>query len=93
MLGIHTILNLVMSASVMAYFPPEQDESFSRIKFWEHSIGNAVIAKVLARHCGLDEEMAFTAGLLHDIGKLVLAFFLKMNFPRCWITEISTIVC
>ena len=45
--------------------------------FWRHSIATALCAKNLARQAGLDQDAAFIAGLLHDIGRLVLA----INFP------------
>ena len=38
---------------------------------WRHSIITAVAAGILARRAGQDEATAFTAGLLHDVGKLV----------------------
>lgn len=41
--------------------------------FWRHSMATAVCARSLARHTGLNPENAFIAGLLHDIGRLVLA--------------------
>jgi putative nucleotidyltransferase with HDIG domain len=41
-------------------------------KLWRHSVVTAVAAAVLARHLKETEAVAFTAGLLHDIGKLVL---------------------
>jgi putative nucleotidyltransferase with HDIG domain len=39
---------------------------------WRHSVATAVSAAVLAGHLKETEAVAFTAGLLHDIGKLVL---------------------
>ena len=44
---------------------------------WEHSVTTAVAARVLARNFNGNENLAFTAGLLHDIGKLVLGTFLE----------------
>jgi putative nucleotidyltransferase with HDIG domain len=42
--------------------------------FWEHAIGCAVIAGELAHTVAeVDPEAAFTAGLLHDVGRIVLA--------------------
>jgi putative nucleotidyltransferase with HDIG domain len=46
--------------------------------FWRHSIATALCAKILARHARLDQDHAFIAGLLHDIGRLVLA----SSFPE-----------
>ncbi|MBX3408113.1 MAG: response regulator [Phycisphaeraceae bacterium] len=41
--------------------------------FWEHAIGCAVVAGQLAQATGaMDPESAFTAGLLHDVGRVVL---------------------
>ena len=45
--------------------------------FWRHSIATALCAKNLAGRAGLDPDAAFIAGLLHDIGRLVLA----ISFP------------
>jgi putative nucleotidyltransferase with HDIG domain len=52
---------------------------------WEHSAITGVAAKVLAAKLGGDENLAFTAALLHDIGKLVLGAFLEdsqQSIPR-----------
>lgn len=41
-----------------------------------HSAATAAFARDIARHCGMDErtcELAHTAGLLHDVGRLALA--------------------
>jgi HD-like signal output (HDOD) protein len=42
-------------------------------KFWMHSVATGVFARLLAHHKpGLPEEDLFIAGLLHDIGRLVI---------------------
>jgi putative nucleotidyltransferase with HDIG domain len=46
-------------------------------QLWEHSVTTAVAARVVARQLGGVENLAFTAALLHDIGKLVLGAFLE----------------
>ena len=40
---------------------------------WQHSVVVAVSARLLARNIGSDENLAFTGGILHDIGKIVLS--------------------
>src|SRR6185436_17072621 len=40
---------------------------------WRHSVTTAVAAEVIAGHVNQGEAVAFTAALLHDIGKIVLA--------------------
>jgi putative nucleotidyltransferase with HDIG domain len=42
-------------------------------ELWRHSVTTAVAAQRLAQARGEDESLAFTAGLLHDLGKLVLS--------------------
>ena len=42
-------------------------------EFWRHSATTAVLCGLLAKEVGESEATAFTAGLLHDTGKMVLA--------------------
>lgn len=82
MLGVHTLSNIVTAAGIMGHFPPTVDEDFDRLSFWKHAIGVGICARVLARHGGLDPEVAFTSGLLHDIGKLVMAAYFEADFSH-----------
>lgn len=71
-LGFHSIRTLVTACAVSASFAPAHDKRFDFGAFWRHSVGTAVCAKLLAARLGFNPETAFTAGLLHDIGTLVL---------------------
>ena len=46
-------------------------------ELWQHSAVAAVAAKVIARTQNGEENLAFTAALLHDIGKLILSSSLE----------------
>ena len=46
-------------------------------ELWQHSATCAIAARTVAKKLGGDENLVFTAGLLHDIGKLVLSTFLE----------------
>ncbi len=87
-LGVHTIRNVVTAAGVIALFDDDSPQAFSRVKFWQHAIGTGVASRVLAGRCNQDPEVAFTAGLLHDVGKLILQTLLPDEFARimqhCW---------
>lgn len=72
-LGFHSIRTLVTACSVTASFAPDRASKFDLQGFWRHSVATAVCAKVLAPHLRLNPDTAFTAGLLHDLGTLVLA--------------------
>ncbi|MCW9023830.1 MAG: HDOD domain-containing protein [Gammaproteobacteria bacterium] len=82
MLGIHTLYNIVTAAGIIGHFPPAEDQNFDRHSFWQHVIGTGICARVLAHHAGMDQELAFTAGLLHDIGKVVMAVYFEEDFAR-----------
>lgn len=80
MLGIHTLYNIVTAAGIIGHFPVSDDNSFDCYSFWQHAIGTGICARILARHAGIDQELAFTAGLLHDIGKVVMAVYFEEDF-------------
>jgi putative nucleotidyltransferase with HDIG domain len=71
-LGFHSIRTLVTACSVTGSFKPGPGNDFNFPAFWRHSIGSAVCARVLAPHYRLNPDTAFTAGLLHDLGTLVM---------------------
>ena len=51
-------------------------------ELWRHSVAAAVAARILARRQGDDENLAFTAALLHDLGKIVLSEALESVYDR-----------
>ncbi len=66
--------------------------TFDREAFWLHSLAVAVVAEQVALRGSLTEDVdpgeAFTAGLLHDLGQLVLHVLLPESFDRvCQVTE------
>lgn len=71
-LGFETTRKLITAAALTGCFAEGQCASFDHKGFWRHSIAVAACAKILARHMRFNQDYAFTAGLLHDIGRLVL---------------------
>ena len=71
-LGFHTIRNMVIALGVMQSLRAEGEFNLDHTGLWQHSIGTAIASRILARCILEDEETAFTMGLLHDIGKIVL---------------------
>jgi putative nucleotidyltransferase with HDIG domain len=73
-LGFNTIRNLALSVSVHKMMFADHDRGlFSYRDFWKHCVAVGVCSRVLAHRVGYkSEENAFTAGLLHDIGKSLL---------------------
>src|SRR6266849_3031439 len=76
LLGMDTVQSLVLSIQVYAELDKVKPLYFSMDKLWRHSMAVGHLAKHLTRMVTDDPAMAdeaFTAGLFHDIGKLVLA--------------------
>jgi HD-like signal output (HDOD) protein len=72
-LGFKDIRNMALAMSVFSsFFVKGTGSRFERHRFWEHSLGCGLGAKVLAEGAGLNKTELFVAGLIHDLGKVVL---------------------
>jgi putative nucleotidyltransferase with HDIG domain len=78
LLGRRTLANLLTTVTLSQQFDARSCPSFAFDGFWCHSIAVALACRSLAQALRVDEEQAFTVGLLHDIGRLALA----AQFPR-----------
>ncbi|MBA5638946.1 HDOD domain-containing protein [Duganella sp. LX20W] len=81
-LGFQTTRNLITAAAVTGCFAEGRCEGFDHKRFWRHSIATAACAKVLARQMRFNQDYAFTAGLLHDIGRLVLVACFPQQYAQ-----------
>lgn len=76
LLGFEMVKSLVLCIQVFSQFDQVKPNYFSIDKLWRHSLAVAQAARRIAQFEGMAEttaEETYTAGLLHDIGKLVLA--------------------
>jgi putative nucleotidyltransferase with HDIG domain len=77
-LGFRQIYDIVVSVvSVVALARPQKGYGVEANELWNHSVATAVAAQIVARDCSEDQQIAFTAGILHDIGKIVLSLALE----------------
>lgn len=75
MLGLQTIRSIALSASMIGRFPVRSGfGAFDFVAFWRHCIETALAARALAALSGRSTALAYTGGLLHDVGRLVLAY-------------------
>ncbi len=73
LLGFNVIRTLVLTASIFEMMQSED------LGLWEHSLGVAAASGILAQHLELkNQEEVATAGLLHDLGKVVI----RAEFPH-----------
>lgn len=71
-LGFVNVRSLVTTAGIATSWPADGTAGFEPRIFWRHSLGVASCAATLASHAKLRPETLFLAGLVHDIGRLVL---------------------
>lgn len=71
-LGFVNVRSLVMAVGISSAWPVGGDAGFDARIFWRHSLGVASCAATLAPYAKLPPDTLFLAGLLHDIGRLVL---------------------
>jgi len=73
LLGTQQVHDLVLATVVVDSFSGFVNDSLNLYDFWFNSVYCAVTARLLAYHCkNLDTERPFIAGLLHNIGHLVM---------------------
>jgi putative nucleotidyltransferase with HDIG domain len=71
-LGTNSLKGLCLTIGVRAYLGKSLNHQSLRA-IWRHSMACALIARQLALASSMDIDAAYTAGILHDIGRLVLA--------------------
>jgi signal transduction histidine kinase/HD-like signal output (HDOD) protein len=77
-LGMDAIASLALTLFTFGSFPEEENEILSIAQLWEHCLGAGVWARAIATLAGHGTpEEAFIAGLLHDMGKVLLYRFFK----------------
>ncbi len=76
--GTNQLTNLALGVSVISAFKDIPAEIMDMASFWRHSVACGILARLLAgRMRNPGEERFFVAGMLHDIGRLVMF----RNFP------------
>lgn len=83
MLGEINLIEIVISASVDPFFDQKEGGySMMRGGIYKHALGVANISKIIAQYTGRSQtDIAYTAGLLHDIGKVVLDQYITKSLP------------
>ncbi|WDN87406.1 hypothetical protein BuS5_00374 [Desulfosarcina sp. BuS5] len=84
LLGFNTISNAIVSVAIIdALSIKGSSDDFDIKNFWEHSVAVAITSRHLAEKSRLClPEEAFTGGLLHDIGKIILSHYFPSLFKK-----------
>ncbi len=80
LLGFNQLRRVVITVGLRAYFA----NSFTPLlrSCWRHSVACAIIAERCATLSLLDKEFAYTAGILHDIGRVALVTVVPAAYAR-----------
>ncbi len=83
-IGLEAVKNLVLSASVLDMFKGKHIDQEYQERFWRHSLATGICARLVARRIQtrgmVDPDTAFSSGLLHDVGKMVLSCHLPNEY-------------
>ena len=76
-LGTRQLRDLVIATTVVNHFKPAPGIDFDLETFWCHSISTGIAARTIGLSLSIaNSERLFIAGLLHDIGKMIMALLL-----------------
>jgi putative nucleotidyltransferase with HDIG domain len=80
-LGMKEVRSVVLAFSVLDFFSSEGDEGYDRNLFWKHAVVCSQVAKYLGNHYRIrNDDTLFIAGLIHDVGKVVLDEYFHEEF-------------
>ncbi len=83
LIGFRAVRATAIAAAIIDLFPGADDGPFSMDLFWGHAVACGVVAEAIARETGhARPDEAFTAGILHDLGRLVLSQYEPERFGR-----------
>jgi putative nucleotidyltransferase with HDIG domain len=81
LLGINRVRDILFGVCFSKLLPVRHKD-FDYTLFWQHSMAVADCTRQLANYTGISEEISFTAGLLHDIGRLIIVVLYPDDFSR-----------
>lgn len=73
LIGIQQVQDLILASSIIEHFAGMPDDFINMQSFWRHSLACGISSRILALEKRLPKsDKYFVAGLLHDVGRLVL---------------------
>jgi len=80
LLGFRRLKSVVITVGMKAYL--QQSSTPLMQSCWQHSVACAIIAERSASQSAMDKDFAYTAGILHDIGRVALVTLMPKAYAR-----------
>ncbi len=89
LLGLREVSEIAFSICIFSVFKPLKNvRNFDIREFWLHSIATGITARIIAQALDAkDEDLFFTLGLLHDVGRLLLIHLFPEKFEEILILQ------
>ena len=80
LLGFSTLRTLVLASGITGAL--QAPDGFNREEFWRDNFAIAAIARWMASYCKFNGETAFTCGMLHSIGELLIRLLMPTEAKK-----------
>jgi putative nucleotidyltransferase with HDIG domain len=83
-LGQEMLKDIIITSSSVKFYKGKAGGGYmlEEGELWKHAVAVAMMAKFLSPHFKVEKGIAFTAGLLHDIGKRFISTFVEREFQQ-----------
>jgi putative nucleotidyltransferase with HDIG domain len=83
-LGFDTLKDAVLSVALISHLNKNVSKDFDMNAFWSHSMATSIIARELAKYLNYKTHAteSFVAGLIHDLGILILNQYFRKEFEE-----------
>lgn len=80
--GVDRLRALVVTVALKQYL----DEAGHGLlhRSWRHNLATALWCEALAEYCNVDRALGYTAGILHDIGRIALLMLFPQEYEAFW---------
>lgn len=83
LIGFRAVRSTAIAAAIIDLFPAQGDGPFNMDLFWGHSVACGLVAEAMAHESGYARpDEAFTVGILHDVGRIVMSQYEPERFSH-----------